>query len=49
LLKVANPTEDQIAKEFRVVDCRTALAEPGEITVVADTAEQAARLAIGED
>jgi hypothetical protein len=38
-----------MAKEFRVVDCRATLADPAELIVMADTAEHAARLAIGED
>jgi len=36
-------------KEFRVVDCRTTLVEPTQVTIVADTPEHAARLAFGEE
>jgi hypothetical protein len=36
-------------KEFRVMDCRETFTEPTEIRVLADTPEQAARLAIGEE
>lgn len=38
-----------MSKEFRVMDCRTTAAKPAEIRVLANTAEHAARLAIGED
>jgi hypothetical protein len=38
-----------MSREFRVVDCRTNVIDPAEIVLVADTAEHAARLAIGED
>ena len=36
-------------REFRVVDCRSDVVDPAEIIVVAETPEQAASLAIGED
>ena len=38
-----------MAKEFRVVDCRTLFINPDETLVTADTAEHAARLVLGED
>jgi hypothetical protein len=38
-----------MAREFRVVDCRSTVAAPADLIVVADTPEHAARLAIGED
>ena len=38
-----------MAKEFRVVDCRSAAPEPHVIVVTASNAEHAARLALGED
>ena len=38
-----------MSKEFRVVDCRTSDIDPAEVLVIAYTAEQAARLAIGEE
>ncbi|WP_375449980.1 hypothetical protein [uncultured Devosia sp.] len=38
-----------MSKQFRVVDCRTTVVGPAEIIVNADTAEHAARLALGED
>ena len=38
-----------MSKEFRVVDCRTSDIDPVEVLVTAYTAEQAARLAIGEE
>jgi hypothetical protein len=38
-----------MAREYRVVDCRTDVIVPTEINIIADTPEHAARLAIGED
>jgi hypothetical protein len=38
-----------MAREYRVVDCRTEVIAPTEITITADTPEHDARLAVGED
>jgi hypothetical protein len=38
-----------MAREYRVVDCRSDVVGPTEIIIIGDTPEHAARLAIGED